>query len=391
MLRLLKAHNIDITVVTSTGSDRSFVSDIDALGIQQFRVPHELTNGYPDMKVEGLSELVRQSDVIWISDIEYLAAARLKRIRRDIPIIAQLHSPALICSLWTKLFGMREQCTTRCSPSRITRCKQLTNDCLRSRWGRVDRRKAMIYALLDYAKGAVDFARWPMRTMPLTNIDGFVTVSRFAKSAFLTDLPQLLQIPFEVVRNPVIVPEHIVHKDFDNTARILYAGGPGMIKGPHLVLNSVKRLRQRGIRSPIVTMLGVQGDRWIEGIARQLGVESHVELLPRLTRAEMYALMAESQVVLAPSIWPEVFGRVPVEANKLGTPAIVSNRGGLPETIIDGVTGLVTEPSVEALAKSIDDALRADWNRELIAHTAKERFDPESIVDDFIHFLETFI
>jgi len=52
--------------------------------------------------------------------------------------------------------------------------------------------------------------------------------------------------------------------------------------------------------------------------------------------AEIYS---QTKILLAPSIWPEPFGRVCVEAMVNGIPCIVSNRGGLPEVIGDaGIT-----------------------------------------------------
>lgn len=41
----------------------------------------------------------------------------------------------------------------------------------------------------------------------------------------------------------------------------------------------------------------------------------------------------EADVLLVPSIWDEAFGRVSIEAQILGIPVIVSNKGGLPETV----------------------------------------------------------
>lgn len=44
----------------------------------------------------------------------------------------------------------------------------------------------------------------------------------------------------------------------------------------------------------------------------------------------------ETRLLLVPSIWPEPFGRVVVEAGLHNIPSIVSNRGGLPEAIGKG-------------------------------------------------------
>lgn len=41
----------------------------------------------------------------------------------------------------------------------------------------------------------------------------------------------------------------------------------------------------------------------------------------------------KAKIVLMPSLWEEAFGMVAVEAGLLGIPVLVSNRGGLPETV----------------------------------------------------------
>jgi len=48
--------------------------------------------------------------------------------------------------------------------------------------------------------------------------------------------------------------------------------------------------------------------------------------------------------VVVPTVGIETFGRVAAESLAKGTPAIVSNLGGLPEIIDDGATGFHTRP-----------------------------------------------
>ncbi len=49
--------------------------------------------------------------------------------------------------------------------------------------------------------------------------------------------------------------------------------------------------------------------------------------------------------VVAPSIRPEAFGRIPIEAGACQKPVIATNIGGFLETIIDGKTGFIVEVS----------------------------------------------
>ncbi|MFQ5531245.1 MAG: glycosyltransferase [Candidatus Nanoarchaeia archaeon] len=63
-------------------------------------------------------------------------------------------------------------------------------------------------------------------------------------------------------------------------------------------------------------------------------------------------------VTLQLNRWKESFGLVPVESMATGTPVIVTNRGALPELVVDGETGFV----VEALDKGVlnDDKIVAE-------------------------------
>ena len=49
-------------------------------------------------------------------------------------------------------------------------------------------------------------------------------------------------------------------------------------------------------------------------------------------------------VLLAPSIWHEPFGRITIEAFAHGVPVIATNRGGLPDIVQDGINGWIFDP-----------------------------------------------
>jgi glycogen(starch) synthase len=59
--------------------------------------------------------------------------------------------------------------------------------------------------------------------------------------------------------------------------------------------------------------------------------------------AEIAALIAGASLVLVPSRWREPFSLVALQAAQEGRPVVATRRGGLPEVVIDGETGLVVD------------------------------------------------
>ena len=88
--------------------------------------------------------------------------------------------------------------------------------------------------------------------------------------------------------------------------------------------------------------------------------------------------MQNSDIIVIPTIAQEALGRTAVEAMAAGRPVVASRIGGLPFTIVDGLTGLLAEPGnaadlAEKLAKLLDDAgLRARMGLE-----GRKRFEQE--------------
>ena len=100
---------------------------------------------------------------------------------------------------------------------------------------------------------------------------------------------------------------------------------------------------------------------------------SQVVRIPGHCRDMPAALMA-ADVVVAPSIEPEAFGRAAVEAQAMGRPIVASSLGAQTETIADGVTGfLFPSGDAEALAKGIEKALAMTADeRTAMAKAARE-------------------
>ena len=389
-LKLLKGL-VDIHVIICEGANKRFVDGLRSLGLQFRNVPCRLVAGYPDMTIEGVSDLIGWANVVWITDEVYLVAPKIKRIRR-IPIVAHLRSYALLCPWWGLLYGMRDVCNG-CSLGRIVRCKQLFNEEL-VRLGILDPFKGYVYKLLDFVKGPLDYARFkiPLRNV-VESIDGFIAVSRFVEEIHRKLLGSDKYV--ETIYNPVTAPLEFLRLNSAIAERprddvILYASGSNPVKGPHLALEALKNLVEEGYKVKMI-MTGCKGS-WVEAYAKRVGVSEYVEFANKISLEQLYKLMSRARAVVMPSVWPEPFGRIPVEANRLGTPAVVTNRGGLPEAVVDGETGLVVEPNPEALARALLRYISGGAvDARKIAELSLRYLEPEKSVKALVNFFHKFV
>jgi glycosyltransferase involved in cell wall biosynthesis len=78
-------------------------------------------------------------------------------------------------------------------------------------------------------------------------------------------------------------------------------------------------------------------------------------------RSDIDVFYDAADVVLVPSIEPEPLGMVVLEAGLAERPVIVTDLGGAPEAVLDGVTGLVVPPTEERFEFAMTRATDSTW------------------------------
>jgi glycosyltransferase involved in cell wall biosynthesis len=117
------------------------------------------------------------------------------------------------------------------------------------------------------------------------------------------------------------------------------------------------------------------GARALADQTRAAGLQDRVHLLGAVGRAEMPALIRSADVVCC-TPWYEPFGLVAVEAMACGVPVVASAVGGLAETVVDDLTGLLVPPRrPRATARALRTALDPDVGTRLGAAAARRARD----------------
>lgn len=164
-----------------------------------------------------------------------------------------------------------------------------------------------------------------------------------------------------------IIPERIIQlsKSWrlpdDDTPIIFCPGRLSPIKGQHVLIEALARIKDQ----PFLCVIAGSDEGHEEyraSLEKQI-IEAGLEGKARVDGATQY--MAEaytlSQLVVVPSIKPESFGRIAVEAQSMARTVVATDHGGARETIVPNETGYLVPPGdAAALAEAITFALARD-------------------------------
>lgn len=172
---------------------------------------------------------------------------------------------------------------------------------------------------------------------------------------------------------------------------VAYIGRLSDRKGPFLVLEAAARLAARHPGARWVfegDEFGGGGDVLLRLVSRatELGIADRVEFRP--FREDVTPLMGEALAVVSPSVLPESFGLVLLEAMTAGRAVVASDHGGPRELVVDGETGLLVPPGdaaalARALGTLLDDPGRAAAMGRAARERALARFPIERAVASF--------
>ena len=249
-------------------------------------------------------------------------------------LIVTLHSYDLVCAKTTLLYH-----GSNCDGPGFTKCL----GCATRYYG--------------LAKGTpIVLSHWVMNLIRRGAVDVFLTVSQ---PAAVGNGLVGSRLPFQVVPNfmPADVnmqgdPEPYVAQ-LPAEDYLLFVGALSWQKGVDVLLRAYAGLTN----APPLVLIGYPKPEWS---ISSVDCPGNVLVLKDWPRYAVMEAWRRSIMALAPSVVPETFGMVVMEAMSTGRPVIASRIGGLIDLVADGETGFLVQPGDSLALQQAIERLLAD-------------------------------
>jgi glycosyltransferase involved in cell wall biosynthesis len=166
-------------------------------------------------------------------------------------------------------------------------------------------------------------------------------------------------------------------------------------KGGDVLLDALPRVVAQ-LKRPLHVVFagdGAERSRWMQK-ALHLNVstkECTIDFPGWVSPAERAALLKQTDLLVVPSVWPEPFGLVGLEAALFGVPSVAFSVGGIPDWLSDGVNGSIVEEGVidaDGLARAIVRCLSDRAAYTVMRGRARSVAESYSIANHYAELIE---
>ncbi len=212
----------------------------------------------------------------------------------------------------------------------------------------------------------------------------FMVADTHQVRCFLHSLGASVQCIY-LIRNGVSIEEFPlrIHESASGPPIILAAGYLSPKKGFHNLLSACALLRERGVRFRCV-LIGDGGERErLITLKRALGLDKQVEMLGNLSFVELRDWYYRSTAFVMPSLVApdkssDGLPTVVIEALASGLPVVGTDTAGIPDAVLDGVTGFLVPPNdPESIADRLQMLLSQPDLRVRLARDGRQLIERE--------------
>lgn len=216
-------------------------------------------------------------------------------------------------------------------------------------------------------------------------VDKFIAVSSYMQSCLATDGIKSIVLPNET--------ELIDYTPINPLGmHLVYVGRLEHTKGVQDIIHALTEIKH--LYPKIRLTIAGRGlyEQELHNLTEELHLTENIEFVGYLNQEQLSDLYKTTTIVVMPSIWPESFGKVGIEAMSGGRPVITSNLGGTSDWLSEGENGFSVPPeSPQEIAKKIILLLGNPDLLEQMSFCAREssfRFSTESHVKNLLNIYQ---
>ena len=222
--------------------------------------------------------------------------------------------------------------------------------------------------------GGYRVSSWVERTA-YNDAQAIIAVSNGMRTDVLNSYPDVDPAKVHVVHNGV--PTDVYHFDSDTTALeqygidqsrpyVLFVGRITRQKGIMHLLNAARQFDDNVVlvlcaSSPDTPEIGAEVAHAVASLRELRGESSVIWIQEQAARPQLIQLFSHALAFVCPSVY-EPLGIVNLEAMACETAVVASAVGGIPEVVVDGVTGTLvayTPDSLTGFERAFSDAVNA--------------------------------
>ena len=284
--------------------------------------------------------------------------------KRHIPIVYTAHDLKSVCPNY--LMMHHQQTCEKCLDGHYWHC--FTNGCMKG-----SKAKSLLASIEAYV--------YKLRKT-YRKIDCVITPSFFYKNKL--EAAKVFSCPIEHIKN--FLPAGTEYKECSCGDYFLYFGRLSREKGIHTL---IKAFAEAHVKEKLFIVGSGPEEDSLRLMVKNLGMEDKILFLGFKSGDELNSIVANALCVCLISEWYENGPYSIMEAQALGKPAIVSDYGGLPELVEDGITGYIVKAgNVSDLTKKICKMSLSGMDSAYISDKAAHNYSAELYADRIIGIYE---
>ena len=302
--------------------------DFHSKGLARFVYPFKIIYSFESYR--KISKVLDdfKPDVVHMNNINFqLTPSIIYAIKkRNIPLVQTVHDYQMICPNHLLYSFDEVKPCERCISGSKFNC--LKYNCIHGSKAKslIGSIEAKLYSILKTYK----------------KVDLYVCPSRFLESKLLSSSSEIYSGKTFAIHN-FIEKKPMPQKSESEKPYVAFASRLSKEKGVTILAEAAKLLPDYSF---LIAGTGPD-DEDLKGIP-------NVTMKGFLTGDELISLVANSKVMILPSVWYENCPLNILETHSFGVPVVTMNSGGMAELVEDGKTGvLIKEPTPEAVAEAI--------------------------------------